>query len=105
MSNEVKIIFENDSLIFENELVKDFVENSPAGHCSVLLNETHYIVVKESKKTANTLEKVRATAGNIARDLSARKVVSAQVSAEVLANGFAELDKGDLLQHLWKDGN
>ncbi|MCZ2260939.1 leucyl aminopeptidase family protein [Sporosarcina sp. G11-34] len=97
MSTNVKIIFETDSLITENETVKDFVKNSPAGHCSVLLEGTHYIVVKENKKTPLTLEKVRSTAGNIARDLSGRKVEAAEVSAEVLTNGFAELDNKDLL--------
>ena len=97
MSTNVQIIFETDSLIAENETVKDFVKNSPAGHCSVLLEGTHYIVVKENKKTPLTLEKVRSTAGNIARDLSGRKVEAAEVSAEVLTNGFADLDNTDLL--------
>lgn len=95
MANAVKIIFENDPRITENETVKEFVKNSPAGHCSVLVNETHFIVIKESKKSS--LENVRATAGNIARDVSARKVTSVQVPADTLASGFAKLDKGDVL--------
>ena len=97
MSTKVQIIFEKDSLITENETVKDFVKNSPAGHCSVLLDGTHYIVVKEDKKTPLTLEKIRSTAGNIARDLSGRKVEVAEVTADVLTNGFAELDNNELL--------
>lgn len=97
MSTKLQIIFENDPLISENETVKDFVKNSPTGHCSVLLDETHYVVVKEDKKTPLTLDKVRSTAGNIARDLSGRKVETAEVTAEVLTNGFAELDNKDLL--------
>ena len=95
MSNEVKIIFENDLLISENKTVKEFVENSPVGHSSVLLNDVHYVVVKE--KSINTLEKVRNVAGDIARDLSSRKIEEAHVTAEVLANGYAELAKDAVL--------
>lgn len=91
MANAVEIIFENNPLLTENETVKEFVTNSPGGHSSVLVNETHYIVIKASKKAS--LENVRATAGNIARDMSARKVATVQVSAETLTSGFAELDK------------
>ena len=79
MSNEVKIIFANDPIVTENEAVKQFVANQKAGHCSVLIEETHYIVVKECKEKDMTLEKVRATAGNIARDVSTQKVETAIV--------------------------
>ena len=82
MSNEVKVIFESNSAIAENEAVKNFVKNSPTGHCSVLLNDEHYVVVKNDEKTPVSLEKVRATAGNIARDLGSRKVETAFVAAE-----------------------
>ena len=95
MSNEVKIIFENDLLISENETVKAFVKNNPAGHCSVLLNDTHYVVVKE--KSNSTLEKVRGVAGDIARDLGSRKIETAHVIAEHLAKGYRGLAKGDVL--------
>jgi leucyl aminopeptidase len=70
MSNEVKVIFANDPIVSENATVKQFVANQKAGHSSVLIEETHYIVVKECKEKDATLEKVRATAGNIARDVS-----------------------------------
>ena len=94
MSNEVKIIFANDPLISEN-VVKQFIENSPGGHCSVLIEGTHYVVIKENEK--NSLDKVRSTAGNIARDLGARKVEMAVIAEEVLTTAFAELDSGDLV--------
>jgi len=97
MSNEVEIIFESNALVSENESVKDFVKNSPAGHVSVLLNDNHYVVIKEDKKTALTFEKVRATAGNIARDLSTRKVNSTFITADVLATGFTGLNEDALI--------
>ena len=65
MSNEVKVIFANDPIVLGNTTVKQFVANRKARHSSVLIGETHYIVVKECKEKDATLEKVRATAGNI----------------------------------------
>jgi leucyl aminopeptidase len=97
MSNEVKVIFESNSAIAENETVKNFVKNSPTGHCSILLNDEHYVVVKNDKKTPVSLEKVRVTAGNIARDMGNRKVETAVAAAEEIAAGFAELEKEDVL--------
>ena len=44
---EVKIIFANDELINGNEARKNFVAQQKAGHCSVLIEETHYVVIKE----------------------------------------------------------
>ena len=95
MTNKVQIIFETNPLISENETVKDFVNNSPAGHSSVLLNDVHYVVVKV--KPAHTLEKVRSAAGEIARDLGKRKVKTAHITADMLTNGYAELEKDDVL--------
>lgn len=95
MSKDVQIVFETDPLISGNETVKEFVENSPASHCSILLKDVHYIVVKE--KTASTLETVRNAAGDIARDLGGRKVEAAQITAENLINGYKELAKDDVL--------
>ena len=71
MSNEVKVIFANDPIVLGNATINKFVANQKAGHSSVLIGETHYIVVKECKEKDATLEKVRATAGNISRDVSA----------------------------------
>ena len=49
------------------------------------------------KKRLVHLEKVRVTAGNIARDLSARKVASTQLSATLTAKWFTELNKKALI--------
>lgn len=95
MSTEVKIIFANNPIVTNSGAVKQFVTNQTAGHSSVIIEETHYIVVKES--TDATLEKVRATAGNIARDVSAQKVDTAVIEDGILTNAFANLDKGAVI--------
>lgn len=95
MSNEVKIIFDSDPLIATNEAVKHLVENNPRRHSSVLLNDEHYVIVK--KKSGETLEKVRHIAGDIARDLSNRKVALAHISAGKIIEGFKELDGNEVL--------
>jgi len=97
MSNEVKVIFANDPIVLENATVNKFVANQKAGHSSVLIEETHYIVVKGCKEKDATLEKVRATAGNIARDVSAQKADIAIIEAEMLSNAYAKLDKESVL--------
>ena len=91
---EVKIIFANDELISGNDARKNFVAQQKAGHCSVLIEDTHFIVIKEAEKA--NLEKVRSTAGNIARDLAAQKVEKATVQDGVLANVFSGLDKEEV---------
>lgn len=95
MSTKVKIIFANDPIVTNSGSVKQFVANQTAGHSSVLIGETHYIVVKES--TDATLEKVRATAGNIARDISAQKVDTAVIEEGILTDAYANLDKGAVI--------
>lgn len=91
MSTEVNIIFVNDPIISDNLAVKQFVDRQQAGHCSILIGETQYIVVKECKEA--TLEKVRAIAGNIARDVSAQKVYTAIVAEGILTTAFPTLNK------------
>lgn len=97
MSNEVKIIFANDPIVSGNTAIKQFVANQKAGHSSVLIEETHYIVVKECKEKEATLEKIRVTAGNIARDVSAQKAETAIIEAEMLTHAYAKLDKESVL--------
>lgn len=90
----VKIIFANDELISGNEARKNFVAQQKAGHCSVLIEDTHYVVIKEAEKA--NLEKVRSTAGDIARGLAAQKVEKATVQEGVLSNVFTRLDKEEV---------
>jgi len=97
MSIEAKVIFGNNPIVSESATVNQFVANQKAGHCSVLIGETHYIIVKECKEKEMALEKVRAVAGNIARDVSAQKVETAIVDGVELSNSFAALDKGSVL--------
>lgn len=97
MSNNINIIFQNDSVVTKNLSVKEFVENSPAGHSSVLVDGTHYVVIKDVKKLPVTLDKVRSIAGEIARDLGGRKVAKATVTEAVLTAGFAKLESDALV--------
>ncbi|WP_438312054.1 leucyl aminopeptidase family protein [Sporosarcina sp. FA9] len=97
MANKVEIILENNVVITQNDTVKEFVKNSTGGHCSIVVGDVHYIVIKDSKKTPLTLEKVRATAGNISRDLGKRKVNGASISDDVLTAAYKDLDKGSVL--------
>lgn len=91
MSSNVNVIFESNALITANLAAKNFVENSSGGHCSVLLEGNHLVVLKE--KSTYTTETIRSVAGDIARDLSSRKVDKASVSAADLLEGFQKLDK------------
>lgn len=95
MSNNVQIIFESNALITANLAAKNFVENHVGGHCSVLLEGAHLIVLKE--KSAYTTEKIRSIAGEVARDLSNRKVEKASVSALDLLEGFKQLEGNDIV--------
>lgn len=88
---EVKIICVCNELIDGNATLKSFVENQKAGHCSVVLEDTQYVVIKSVKEA--TLEKVRSTAGNIARDLASQKVDKATVVEGTLGKLFKDLDE------------
>ncbi|MFS0690953.1 leucyl aminopeptidase family protein [Sporosarcina sp. 179-K 8C2 HS] len=92
--SEVKIIFVNDKLISGNEARKSYVAQQKGGHCSLLIEDTHYVIIKEAEKA--NLEKVRSTAGDIARNLSSQKVDKAIVQEGVLGNVFASLDKEEV---------
>lgn len=105
MSSNVKIIFGSNALITANLAAKNFVENSSGGHCSVLLEGAHLVVVKE--KSSYTTEKIRSIAGEIARELSGRKVEQASVSAVDLVEGFKQLEGAEVVTAFaegWKLG-
>lgn len=105
MSSNVKIIFGSNALITANLAAKKFVENSSGGHCSVLLEGAHLVVVKE--KSSYTTEKIRSIAGEIARELSGRKVEQASVSAVDLVEGFKQLEGAEVVTAFaegWKLG-
>lgn len=88
---EVKVICASHELIAGNEPLKKFVDQQKGAHCSVLVNETQYVVVKVAKEA--DIEKVRATAGNIARDLASQKVEKALVLEGTLETAFEHLVK------------
>ncbi|CAM3247507.1 leucyl aminopeptidase family protein [Filibacter tadaridae] len=96
MSNEVKILFANDARISTNEAVKKYVDNQSTTHTSVWIENEQYVVVKQCEVANATLEKVRVTAGNIARDLSAQKVKAAVLEGSGLTANYSTLDSESL---------
>lgn len=93
--NNVKVIFESNAQITANLAAKNFVENSSGGHASVLVEGVHVVVIKNQK--SYTTEKIRSIAGDIARDLSTRKVAQASVSATELVNHFNQENEEDVV--------
>lgn len=88
---EVKIISTSSELITESTALKSFVEQQKGAHCSVLINDTQYVVLKLAKDAS--LEKVRATAGDIARDLASQKVSKAIVLEATIESVFENIHK------------
>ncbi len=95
MTNKVQIIFQSDAKVTANLAAKTFVENSSGDSCSVLLDGGHVVVVKEQK--SYTTERIRSIAGDIAKDVSQRKVEQAVVSAKDLIDQFKDVDGEDVI--------
>ncbi|KXH87038.1 M17 family metallopeptidase [Sporosarcina sp. HYO08] len=95
MTNEVKIIFANDLLIADNEAYRQFIAQQKTEHCTVLIEDAQYVVVKEIEK--QNLEKVRTVAGNIARDVKAQKIAKASIEADRLGSAFSNLSQDEVV--------
>lgn len=91
MQIHTEILFATDSRVTSNGLVKQFVENQKGGHCSLVLGDKQVVVLKDKKW--KTTEDIRSIAGEIARDLTARKVQSATILAEHLARNWSDTDE------------
>ncbi|MBO1003940.1 leucyl aminopeptidase family protein [Pseudogracilibacillus auburnensis] len=97
MTNKANIIFANDSKITNDEQLKAFIENSEGGFITTLLDGAMNVIIKPVKEEKRTYEEVRNIAGNIARELSARKVDSGTIEADALENALSNLDKGEII--------
>ncbi|MBB4826130.1 leucyl aminopeptidase [Sporosarcina luteola] len=89
----VTILFENDKRIAEKEARQQYVARQKGAHCSLLIDDEQYVVLKDGKEKDISLEKVRSIAGDIARDLGTQKVEKAFVREETIAEAFGTLDK------------
>lgn len=96
MSSIVSIINKLDPIVQNSEMVKQYVANQPGDHCSVLIGDVHYVIMKEV--TDPTLEKVRRLAGNISRNLSKSKAAAAKLDEASLAEISPSIEKGELIK-------
>lgn len=85
---QATIIFENNELVTGNELLSSLVKNSKAAYEVQVVGEELLVIVKEVKEKKQKLDEVRMLAGNIARDLSNRKVEGAKAKEADLAEAF-----------------
>ncbi|WHT49803.1 hypothetical protein QNH10_10315 [Sporosarcina thermotolerans] len=104
MTNEVKIIFSDDVLVTENSAVKNFVENQKAGHCSLIIKDEQYVIVKTDDKK-KSLEKVRSTAGISPVTFLLKKLKKLVFKELHLKQLFLILIKKRSLLHLLKVGS
>ncbi len=89
MSNSVQCIFENDAIVTANLSTKQYVENQKGLVCSLLVDGTHYMIIKKVDK--QTTEMVRSVAGDVSRTLQGQKVKNATIDAIQLGEHFKNL--------------
>ena len=88
MSQKVSVVFGTTQAETET-----FINHSSGDFSPVFQDGELQFVVKEVKENKQTLEKVRAIAGNIARDVKARKIEKIYVNEQTLQKFFTALDR------------
>ena len=86
--SKATIIFETDALVKDNETLASFVSSSKKPFEIQLIDGELYVIVKEIKEEKQTIDEVRMLAGNIARELSGRKIETAVINEEDVAEAF-----------------
>ncbi|WP_240508081.1 leucyl aminopeptidase family protein [Virgibacillus indicus] len=94
MSNQATILFEIDERIEANEPLKKFVQNSSKPYSTLYNDGELFVVVKVPEEKSQTYEKVRMTAGSIARELGNYKVEKSSINEEALSKAFHKLQTG-----------
>lgn len=97
MINQATILFENDVHIEKNESTKQYVGNSKGDFCTLFVDGELFVVVKVIGDEKQTYERVRMSAGSIARSLSARQVEQASIDETTLTNAFKTLTEGSVI--------
>src|SRR5699024_4033738 len=87
MSQKVSVVFGTTQAETET-----FINKSSGGISDVCQDVELQCVVREVQETEQTLEKVRMIAGNISRDVKARKIEKIYVNEQVLQKFFTALD-------------
>lgn len=91
MQINAEILFSTDGQLTKNQLVKQFTEHQTGGHSTFVLGDKQVVVIKEKKW--NSTEDIRSIAGEISRDLAARKVESATIQADQLEQKWSSADE------------
>lgn len=92
MGIETKVTFQT-----EHSGLQDFVKNSVGDYVSLFVDNELLIIVKEVKAGNQTYEKIRMLAGDIARELTKRKIAQVSVKNEELFQAFSALDEQKII--------
>lgn len=93
MANQAIILFANDAKI-ENNPVKQYVDSSTEDFITLFVDGELLVVIKVIGDEKQSYDKVRMTAGSIARSLSEHQVEQVFIDEEVLIKGFNRLTEG-----------
>ncbi|PIC64290.1 aminopeptidase [Sporosarcina sp. P13] len=91
MQIHTEILLATDSQVTKNQLVKQFVENQPGGHCSLVLGDKQVVILKD--KQWKSLDEIRSIAGEVSRSVAAQRVQSATIQADQLAKKWSATDE------------
>lgn len=92
MGIETKVTFQT-----EDSGLQDFVKNSVGDYVSLFVDNELLIIVKALKAGNQTYEKIRMLAGDIARELTKRKIAQVSVKNEELFQAFSALDEQKII--------
>ncbi|MFD2132765.1 leucyl aminopeptidase family protein [Pseudogracilibacillus auburnensis] len=92
MGIETKVTFQT-----EDSGLQDFVKNSVGDYVSLFVDNELLIIVKDVKAGNQTYEKIRMLAGDIARELTKRKIAQVSVKNEELFQAFSALDEQKII--------
>lgn len=85
------LIWSDNDIVSKEPGLRELVEGSGAGYLLTWMNHRLYTVIKPFKTV--TTEKIRQTAGSIARELSTRKIDSAHLNIRSLEEAASGVDK------------
>lgn len=92
MGKQTLILFEHDEAISKDEQVTEFVKYGSATFATPFIDGKYTVVIKQVEKNKQTLDQVRMIAGDIARELSNRKIKGASIDENALTETFADLE-------------
>src|SRR5690625_1939424 len=97
MTNQVTMIFETNEKANKTKQLAEFIQYGSAKFVLPFIDEKLTVVIKDVKESKKTLDEVRMIAGEIARELSKRKINEALINEQELSETFSNLDKGEVV--------